>query len=97
MPSGLLLAVWIAALAAQIVLTVRARKGHVPWKYPLLLELVCIPAALVTMEYFNRLPGHGFMPGLTWLGHVLFSLGAAGAYAAMLVITAALCWWKRRK
>ena len=97
MPSGLLLAVWIAALAAQIVLTVRARKGRTLWKYPLLLELVCIPAALVAMEYFNRLPGHGFMPGLTWLGHVLFSLGAAGIYAAMLVITAVLCWLEKRK
>ena len=97
MPSGLLLGLYIAALAAQIGLTVRAWKGRTPWKYPLLLELICIPAALVTMEYFNRLPGYGFMPGLTWLGHVLFSLGAAGIYAAMLVITAALCWWKKRK
>lgn len=97
MPSGLLLAVWIAALAAQIALTVKAWKGKRPWRYPLLLELVCIPAALVAMEYFSLLPGYGFMPGLTWLGHVLFSLGAAGAYAAMLTITGVLCWWKRRK
>lgn len=97
MPSGLLLAIYIAALTAQILLTVRAWKGRTPWKYPLLLELVCIPAALMAMEYFNRLPGYGFMPGLTWLGHVLFSLGAAGIYAAMLAITAALGWWKTRK
>lgn len=97
MPSGLLLAVYLAALALQIALTVRAWQGRAPWKYPLLLELGCIPAALVAMEYFNRLPGYGFMPGLTWLGHVLFSLGAAGAYGIMLILTAALCWWKNRK
>ena len=29
------------------------------------------------MIYYNNLPGYGFMPGLSYLGEVLFSFGAA--------------------
>ena len=85
-----LLILYIALLVLQIVLTVKALRGRCPGKWPLLLELVCAVAAYGAMRYFNSLPGYGFMPGLTWLGHILFSLFAAVAYAAMLAITGLL-------
>ena len=85
-----LLLLYGGLLILQIVLTVQALRGRCPGKWPLLLELTCAAAAAGAMVYFNSLPGYGFMPGLTWLGHVLFSFFAALAYAAMLAVTGLL-------
>ena len=83
-----LLLLYGGLLILQIALTVKALRGRCPGKWPLLLELTCAAAAAGAMVYFNSLPGYGFMPGLTWLGHVLFF--AALAYAAMLAVTGLL-------
>lgn len=37
--------------------------------------------------YYNNLPGSGFMPGLTYIGEVLFSYGAMIIYSIILAIT----------
>ena len=42
---------------------------------------------LYVMIYYNNLPGYGFMPGLTYLGEVLFSFGAVVLYCISFLIS----------
>ena len=82
-----LLLLYILVLLAQVAMLVRAKQGRLGWNRPLLLEGVSLIAALLLCYYFDRLPGYGMMPGLSYMGETLFSLGAAAVYALMLLLT----------
>lgn len=88
---------WTAALAGGIRLLLRARKGRYPWGWLAVLELAAGALALGLARYFDSLPGYGFMPGLTWLAHVLICLAAAAGCGLLLAVTAALWLRSRRK
>lgn len=83
---------YLIMLAAQAVLlyfSIRRPTGR-RWGVLLGTELLSLAAALLLAAHCNGLPGIGMMPGLTYFAETLFSLFAALAYGAMLLISA-LC------
>ena len=89
MLSGIMLIVYVAIFVLQIVLLVSAiRKKEISlWIFLFLLEVIPTIIAFILMKYFDSLPGYGFMPGLTYFGEVISSLGATILYAIMLFIS----------
>lgn len=92
---------YLLILVAQIVLLVFAvRKPEKNlWSKLFCLEFLSAIAAVGLMFLFDSLPGSGFMPGLTWLAEVIFSLFAAIAYGLMIlisIITAAVLEWRKK-
>ena len=80
---------------------VRALKRDCTTDWYLVLggEALAAAAAFGAARVFDALPGHGMMPGLTWLGEVLFSLGAGVLYLILLAVTVVICAikeWKGR-
>ena len=89
MLSGIMLITYIAIFTFQIVLlvfSVRKKTARL-WVFLFLSELIPLTFAFVLMRYFDSLPGYGFMPGFTYLGEILASMGAAIIYAAMIFIS----------
>lgn len=41
--------------------------------------------------YYDSLPGYGIMPGLTYIGEVLYSYGASIIYCVLFVISVLCC------
>ena len=83
----ILLIAYIVILIFQIVLlSMSVKKGKkVYWISLYISELVTIAIAVILSILFNNLEGHGFMPGLTYLGEALFSMGAVVIFSIMLV------------
>ena len=89
MSSLFLLIAYMAVFVSHIILLIFAiRENHKNlWRYHLLSEGISSVIATALMFYFNSLPGHGFMPGLTYLGEILCSFAAAVLYAIMLIVS----------
>ena len=51
------------------------------------IKLIPLLISIGLMIYFNNLPGYGFMPGLTYLGEILFSFGAVVLYCISFLIS----------
>ena len=51
------------------------------------IEIIFIIISKIVENYYNSLPGYGFMPGLTYFGETLLSLGANTIYYIMLFKT----------
>jgi len=83
---------YLLVLAVQAVLLVFSIRRPTVRRWGILLgtELIALAAALLLAAHYNGLPGFGIMPGLTYFAETLFSLFAALAYGAMLLISA-LC------
>ena len=89
MRSGIMLAAYIAVFIIEIVLLVlaiRKNSGRL-WLSLFLSEVIPLAAAFCLMQYFDGLPGFGFMPGLSYFGEVISSLGAVILYAAALAVS----------
>ncbi len=88
-----LLILYFLLFVVQIVLQVLAirKKSKKFWLVLLLLEPVSMIAAMVLMRYYDSLPGYGFMPGLSYLGEVLFSFGAGVLYGVNFLISLCIC------
>lgn len=84
-----LLILYIAVFIAQIVLFVIAikRKTNKSWLTLFLAEIIPMIISLCLMIYYNNLPGYGFMPGLSYLGEVLFSFGATILYGVLFLVS----------
>lgn len=97
----ILLVSYLIILAAQITSLVFAAKKKATkiWVGTFISEIIPLILSIITMMYFNSLPGYGFMPGLSYLGEILFSFGAAALYAIMILISLIvfLCLHKRKK
>ena len=97
----ILLATYIIILAAQITSLVFAIKKKTTklWVGTFVSEIIPLILSIITMLYFNNLPGYGFMPGLSYLGEILFSFCAAALYTIMILISfiVFLCLNKRKK
>ena len=70
-----LLITYIVILIFQIILfviTIRKKNKKNLWRILFSAELISLLISIGLMIYYNNLPGYGFMPGLTYLGEVLF-------------------------
>ena len=76
-------------LIFQIILFVISirKKTKKLWRILFSAELVPLLISIGLMIYYNDLPGYGFMPGLTYLGEILFSLGAVVLYCISFLIS----------
>ena len=86
--STLLLITYGIWFIAHLFLLIRAPKDNLAKKWQFLLgsEAAAVAIALALMFYYDNLPG-GMFGGFTYIGEVLFSMGAAIAEAILLVIT----------
>ena len=84
-----LLITYIVILIFQIILFVISirKKTKKLWRILFSAELVPLLISIGLMIYYNNLPGYGFMPGLTYLGEVLFSFGAVVLYCISFLIS----------
>lgn len=84
-----LLITYIVILIFQIILFVISirKKTKKLWRILFSAELVPLLISIGLMIYYNDLPGYGFMPGLTYLGEILFSLGAVVLYCISFLIS----------
>lgn len=85
----LLLAIFCVLWLYQILLLAKAIKRKEAERFVLLgiFEISCAVFARILVQYFKVLPTGGFLPGLTYLGHSLFSWAACAVYLVMFVIT----------
>lgn len=67
------------------------------WKSLFLIQFLSFGGALILAFHYNSLPGHGFMPGLTYLGEIVFSIGAAIVYGILLAFSLIIGHLSRRK
>lgn len=83
---------YILIFILQIVLLVKSirRDSKKLWVRLFLLELIPMFIAIVLEKYYDNLPGYGFMPGLTYMGEVLFSFGASVLYGVSFLISACI-------
>ena len=84
-----LLITYIVIFTFQIILfviTIR-KKTKKLWRILFSAELIPLLISIGLMIYYNNLPGYGFMPGLTYLGEVLFSFGAVVLYCISFLIS----------
>ena len=82
-----LLITYIVIFTFQIILfviTIR-KKTKKLWRILFSSELIPLLISIGLMIYFNNLPG--FMPGLTYLGEILFSFGAVVLYCISFLIS----------
>ena len=84
-----LLIIYLAVLAIQIVLFVRCIRQHSlkRWLILFVFEAASLVTAFLLMRYFDNLPGYGIMPGLTYFAATMYSLGAAVLYGIMLLLS----------
>lgn len=84
-----LLITYIVIFIFQIILfviTIR-KKTKKLWRILFSAELIPLLISIGLMIYYNNLPGYGFMPGLTYLGEVLFCFGAVVLYCISFLIS----------
>lgn len=83
----LLLIGYVILFAAMLVMmehNIRHRKKWLPlW----LFELLSAVGAFVVMMLANAAPGTGMMPGISNIGIVIYSMGAAAAFGTLLIIS----------
>ena len=84
-----LLITYIVILIFQIMLFLISirKKTKKLWRILFSAELIPLLISIGLMIYYNNLPGYGFMPGLTYLGEVLFSFGAVVLYCISFLIS----------
>ena len=82
-----LLIIYIVILIFLIVNFVKCLKSKVKWSRLFIFEIFSTILSAILLMYYNNLPGSGFMPGLTYIGEVLFSYGAMIIYSIILAIT----------
>lgn len=93
MVAWILLVAYIVILVLQIVLLVLSlrKKQKKLWLSLFLVEVISILAATGLRIYYDHLPGYGIMPGLTYIGEVLYSYGASIVYFLLFVVSV-LCY-----
>lgn len=94
----ILLIVYPLLFAAEICLLYFAVKKpeRKLWTKLFGLEILSVLAAVGLMFLFDRLPGNGMMPGLTWIGEFFYSLFAAVGYGVLFLMSLFLRALKKR-
>lgn len=85
----ILLILYLLGFVFQIILLVKSikKKEKKYWIMTFVIEIIFIIISKIVENYYNSLPGYGFMPGLTYMGEILLSFGANTIYYIMLFIT----------
>ena len=88
-----LLIAYIVILVLQIVLLVLSirKKQKKLWLSLFLVEVIPMLIANGLRIYYDSLPGYGIMPGLTYIGEVLYSYGASIVYCLVFVVSVLCC------
>ncbi len=68
---------------ANLIFRIRHNNG---WCLTFASQIICMFIALIVAAYFDRKPGYGYMPGLTYMGGVLFSYAALIAFFTIFLI-----------
>ncbi len=84
-----LLIIFMILFLYQLLLLVKAIKRKENERFVLLaiFEISCGVFSRILIRYFDILPSSGFMPGLTYLAHSLYSYIAFGVYVIMFALT----------
>lgn len=80
---------YLLILVAQItflVISIRNKKNS-NWICLFILEIVSVLLSMGLLIYYNRLPGYGFMPGLSHLGEIILNAGMILLSGLMLFIS----------
>lgn len=75
---------------ALLVLSIRKKQKKL-WLSLFLVEVIPMLIANGLRIYYDSLPGYGIMPGLTYIGEVLYSYGASIIYCVLFVISVLCC------
>jgi len=88
-----MLIAYIVILVLQIVLLVLSlrKKQKKLWLILFLVEVIPMLIANGLRIYYDSLPGYGIMPGLTYIGEVLYSYGASIVYCLVFVVSVLCC------
>lgn len=88
-----LLVAYIVILVLQIALLVLSlrKKQKKLWLSLFLVEVIPMLIANGLRIYYDSLPGYGIMPGLTYIGEVLYSYGASIIYCVLFVVSVLCC------
>ena len=85
----LLLIIYLCLFLLNIYLLVRGMRpfaiGRLYGAY--LCEFGSMMAALLIMWFYDRAPGYGFMPGLSYIQEVFYSFCAAVVFAVLLLVS----------
>ena len=84
--------IYLLVFALQIFLQVKAiRSGSKKlWIILIIFEFSSMVAANRIQAYYDNLQGVGFMPGLTYLGEVVFSLLASMLYGICFLVSSCI-------
>ena len=84
-----ILILYLVIFIVQIILLVKAikKKETKSWVKVFLLEIFSIILSIVLWQYYENLPKHGFMAGLSYFLEIISSLGSTILSAIMLFIT----------
>lgn len=93
MAASLMLIAYMVILVLQIVLLVLSlrKKQKKLWLSLFLVEVIPMLIANGLRIYYDSLPGYGIMPGLTYIGEVLYSYGASIVYCLVFVVSVLCC------
>jgi len=100
MEAAYLFIAYVLVLVCLVVALWRTAKrpSRKKWLLLYLTEILSICAAYCLMHYFDGLPGHGPLAGITYFAEVLYSLGAVAVYTVVLavsVIVGAVVWLRK--
>lgn len=86
----IVLMIYFLILFVQIAGTVfAARKNKfLFWALVYVFEILSVVGAIIAMLYFDRRPGYGILPGLSYFSETIYSLCAALVYGVSIVNTA---------
>ena len=74
-------------ISNNIICNNHSQENKKLWRILFSAELIPLLISIGLMIYYNNLPGYGFMPGLTYLGEILFSFGAVVLYCISFLIS----------
>lgn len=69
---------------ANLIFRIRHNNG---WCLTFAAQIISMVIAFIVAVCFDRKPGYGFMPGLTYMGEVLFSYAALIAFFTIFLIS----------
>ncbi len=83
----ILLIIYIIIFIFEIVQFIKCLKNKSKWSRLFIYEIFFIILSAVLLVHYDSLSGSGFMPGLTYIGEVLFSFVAMILYCIAFGIT----------
>lgn len=98
MEDEILLLFYLTIFVVEIILLVKSIKNQNKklWGTLIILEIFSVVVSVILYNYYEGLPGYGFMPGFTYFGEILVSFGMAIIYSITFFITICIMICKRK-